>query len=66
MLSGLPLIDCADWRAHTRTRGHEDSEEEAELVAWFFEIVESFDTEQRARVSPLVLGSWGTAMRGCG
>ena len=39
LISGLPVIDIADWRAHTTYAG---TTEDAPIIAWFWNVVESF------------------------
>lgn len=65
VLSGLPYIDVADWRAHTEVRllGESMSDEVA-VVEWFWQIVESFSQDARGRLLQYVTGSSGVPVEG--
>ncbi|XP_047994862.1 E3 ubiquitin-protein ligase SMURF2 [Leguminivora glycinivorella] len=54
LLAGRADLDPADWRRHTRLK-HVTAD--APLVGWFWEIVEQFDAEMRARLLQFVTGS---------
>ncbi|XP_041978571.1 E3 ubiquitin-protein ligase Smurf1-like [Aricia agestis] len=54
LLAGRADLDPADWRRHTRLK-HVNPD--APIVAWFWEIVEEFDAEMRARLLQFVTGS---------
>lgn len=47
LLAGRADLDPADWRRHTRLK---HVTPDAPIVAWFWEIVEEFDAEMRARL----------------
>ncbi|KAH7479101.1 E3 ubiquitin-protein ligase SMURF1 [Phytophthora ramorum] len=64
LFSGLPQIDVNDWRQHTDIRFYEQSSHEFELVAWFWEILESFTQDQRGRLLQYVTGSSGVPVEG--
>ncbi|XP_049868904.1 E3 ubiquitin-protein ligase SMURF2 [Pectinophora gossypiella] len=54
LLAGRADLDAADWRRHTRLK-HVGPD--APIVGWFWEIVEQFDQEMRARLLQFVTGS---------
>ncbi|KAL0841370.1 hypothetical protein ABMA28_015068 [Loxostege sticticalis] len=54
LLAGRADLDPADWRRHTRLK---HVTPDAPIVAWFWEIVEEFDAEMRARLLQFVTGS---------
>ncbi|PAA78814.1 hypothetical protein BOX15_Mlig011885g1 [Macrostomum lignano] len=61
MLNGLGRIDVDDWRSNTRLKRcrHDDA-----VVRWFWEAVESFSPEQRARLLQFVTGSSRLPLQG--
>ncbi|CAH3900724.1 E3 ubiquitin-protein ligase SMURF2 [Pieris brassicae] len=54
LLAGRADLDPADWKRHTRLK-HVNPD--APIVNWFWEIVEEFDAEMRARLLQFVTGS---------
>lgn len=65
VISGLPTIDVADWRKHSDVRYLGDNpEQEARVVEWFWDVVESFTQEQRSRLLQFVTGSSGVPVEG--
>ncbi|CAH0723310.1 unnamed protein product, partial [Brenthis ino] len=54
LLAGRADLDPADWRRHTRLK---HVAPDAPIVNWFWEIVEEFDPEMRARLLQFVTGS---------
>ncbi|XP_026324730.1 E3 ubiquitin-protein ligase SMURF1 [Hyposmocoma kahamanoa] len=54
LLAGRADLDPADWRRHTRLK-HVNPD--APIVGWFWEVVEKFDAEMRARLLQFVTGS---------
>ncbi|GBP18098.1 E3 ubiquitin-protein ligase SMURF2 [Eumeta japonica] len=54
LLAGRADLDPIDWRRHTRLK-HVAAD--AAIVQWFWEIVEDFDAEMRARLLQFVTGS---------
>lgn len=54
LLAGRADLDPADWRRHTRLK---HVTPDAPIVGWFWEIVEEFDAEMRARLLQFVTGS---------
>ncbi|GLD95448.1 hypothetical protein PINS_up004093 [Pythium insidiosum] len=53
VLCGVPSIDVDDWKANT----HVSDELPEELLGWFWEIVEAFSNEERARLLQFTTGS---------
>ncbi|CAG5050156.1 unnamed protein product [Parnassius apollo] len=54
LLAGRADLDPVDWRRHTRLK---HVTPDAPIVNWFWEIVEEFDAEMRARLLQFVTGS---------
>jgi len=61
LICGLGKIDISDWRSHTKlkhcTTGHP-------VIMWFWEVVESYDEEKRARLLQFVTGSSRVPVQG--
>ena len=58
LLCGLSTIDIADWKAHTEYEGVFASEGASHrVVVWFWEVVEAFSDEDRARLLQFVTGT---------
>ena len=55
LLIGQPNIDVGDWRAHTEYRG--DFSDSHELIGWFWEIVEDYSEEDRAKLLQFTTGT---------
>ena len=51
---GIGKIDIVDWKSHTRLK-HCNSE--TPVVKWFWEIIDSYSEEMRARLLQFVTGS---------
>ncbi|KDO31194.1 hypothetical protein SPRG_03812 [Saprolegnia parasitica CBS 223.65] len=60
LMCGIPDINVADWKAHTTYLGECD----AMVIDWFWEIVEDFSTEQRARLLQFTTGSARVPVQG--
>lgn len=60
VLCGVPSIDVDDWKAHTQV----SDELPEELLAWFWEIVEAFTDEERARLLQFTTGSSRVPVQG--
>ena len=62
LLYGVPYIDVKDWRANTEYKGiytaHHD------VIKWFWEVMETFDQEQLARMLKFSTGSSRTPIHG--
>ena len=51
---GIGKIDIEDWKTHTRLK---HCNAESPVVKWFWEIVDSYSEEMRARLLQFVTGS---------
>ena len=62
LMCGLPQLDLSDWKAHTRYGSplHEGHN----LVQWFWEIVSSFDHDERARLLQFSTGTSNVPVTG--
>lgn len=69
-LCGLPTINVKDWQANSKVRhfcSEADSagiEREIQVVWWFWEVVESFSDEERARLLQFATGSTRVPVEG--
>ncbi|CAB9523958.1 Probable E3 ubiquitin-protein ligase hulA [Seminavis robusta] len=64
-LCGLPRIEVGDWKANTRYSGALAANgPDDKLVQWFWEIVDNFDNEGRARLLQFATGSSGVSTSG--
>ncbi|XP_059047101.1 E3 ubiquitin-protein ligase SMURF1 [Achroia grisella] len=61
LLAGRSDLDPVDWRRHTRLK---HVSPDAPIVGWFWEIVEDFDAEMRARLLQFVTGSRRVPLNG--
>ena len=58
LLCGLPTIDVEDWKTHTEYTGEFERLGCADkVVKWFWELVEEFDAEMRARLLQFATGT---------
>ena len=53
-LGGLGHIDIADWKIHTRLK---HCNPETPVVKWFWDILDEYSEEMRARLLQFVTGS---------
>ncbi|KAL3661192.1 hypothetical protein V7S43_013799 [Phytophthora oleae] len=60
VLCGVPSIDVDDWKAHTQV----SDELPEDLLTWFWEIVEAFSDEERARLLQFTTGSSRVPVQG--
>lgn len=60
VLCGVPSIDVDDWKAHTQV----SDELPEEVLAWFWEIVDAFSDEERARLLQFTTGSSRVPVQG--
>jgi len=66
-MCGLPTIDMEDWKNETEYTGeYEEVGAGHPTVAWFWETVESWDAEMKARLLQFVTGTSGVPARGFG
>ncbi|XP_066258388.1 E3 ubiquitin-protein ligase SMURF2 [Euwallacea similis] len=61
VISGIGSIDITDWRAHTRLK---HCTPETPVVQWFWQAVESYSEEMRARLLQFVTGSSRVPLQG--
>ena len=65
IMCGLPQIDMEDWREHTEYSGdYEHVRADYPACRWFWEVVDSFDQEMKARLLQFVTGTSGVPSRG--
>ena len=53
MLSGIPEIDLADWRANTE---YLEYSEEDDVIKWFWAVMEEFSQQERVLMLQFVTG----------
>jgi E3 ubiquitin ligase SMURF1/2 len=61
IISGLGKIDVQDWRTNTQLK---NCTPDTEQIIWFWQVVESFDDEMRARLLQFVTGSSRVPLEG--
>ena len=61
MICGLGTIDVADWKAHTRLK---HCSQDSSVVKWFWQAVDDYDEERRARLLQFVTGSSRVPLQG--
>ena len=61
VISGMPTIDIKDWKNNTI---YENYNEESTIVKYFWEIIESFDNDERAEFLQFVTGSSKVPLEG--
>lgn len=61
VISGIGSIDVADWRSHTRLK---HCSPDTPVVRWFWQAVESYPEEMRARLLQFVTGSSRVPLQG--
>jgi HECT-domain (ubiquitin-transferase) len=67
LMCGLPEIDLEDWKEHTEYSGDfETTGGDAPACEWFWEVVQEFDQEMKARLLQFVTGTSGVPSRGFG
>lgn len=65
-LCGLPHIDMEDWVANTEYTGALTGQPDHQLVKWWWEVVEKYDEEMKARLLQFVTATSGVPSRGFG
>ncbi|KAI9905769.1 hypothetical protein PsorP6_014199 [Peronosclerospora sorghi] len=60
LICGIPDIDVQDWKTHTIYVGESDER----IVAWFWNIVNGFSNEQKARLLQFTTGSARVPVQG--
>jgi HECT-domain (ubiquitin-transferase) len=67
LMCGLPTIDIEDWKNETEYTGdYEGIGGDHPNVQWFWETLESWDAEMKARLLQFVTGTSGVPARGFG
>jgi E3 ubiquitin-protein ligase NEDD4 len=67
LMCGLPVIDMEDWMENTEYCGDfESCGPNHQVCAWFWEVVDEFDQEMKARLLQFVTGTSGVPSRGFG
>ena len=61
VISGLPTIDIKDWKNNTI---YENYNETSNIIIYFWEIIESFDNDERAEFLQFVTGSSKVPLEG--
>ena len=61
VISGMPTIDIKDWKNNTI---YENYNEESNVIKFFWEIIESFDNDERAEFLQFVTGSAKVPLEG--
>lgn len=61
VIGGLGTIDINDWKLHTRLK---HCTPDTPVVKWFWQIVESYNEEMRARLLQFVTGSSRVPLQG--
>lgn len=62
LLYGVPYIDVRDWKLNTDYKGEYSPNHK--VVKWFWEVMETFDQEQLARLLKFSTGSSRTPIHG--
>lgn len=60
LMCGIPEIDLADWKAHTIYVGERDER----ITTWFWNILDEFTNEQKARLLQFTTGSARVPVQG--
>lgn len=61
IIGGLDKIDLDDWKSNTRLK---HCGADSNVVRWFWQAVETFDEERRARLLQFVTGSMRVPLQG--
>lgn len=65
LMCGLPTIDLEDWKSNTIYGGElERKGDQHKVVKWWWEVLEEFSDEQRARLLQFVTGTSGVPSQG--
>ncbi|CAN0055567.1 unnamed protein product, partial [Sphacelaria rigidula] len=58
LLCGIPEIDVSEWKRHTRYLGdYRRSAEEHRVIKWFWEVLDEFSEEEKARFLQFCTGT---------
>ena len=66
VLHGIPNINLVDWRSQTEYTGEFSNGNHSEVIEWFWEIVEEYSEENRAKLLQFSTGSSGVPAQGFG
>lgn len=66
LLHGLPNIDMDDWIRNTEYTGEFLNNPNHKVVTWFWEVVRTFEQEQKAKLLQFVTGTSGVPIQGFG
>ena len=61
MIGGLGKIDLDDWKLHTRLK---HCTPDSHIVKWFWQAIDGYDNEMRARLLQFVTGSSRVPLQG--
>ena len=65
LMCGLPEIEMQDWKVNTEYMGeYRSSGQDHKVCRWFWEVVEEFDEELKARLLQFVTGTSGVPAQG--
>ena len=64
LLHGLPNIDMDDWVRHTDYTGEFSNNSNHRVCQWFWEVIRSFEQEQKAKLLQFVTGTSGVPAQG--
>jgi E3 ubiquitin-protein ligase NEDD4 len=66
LLHGLPNIDMEDWIKNTEYTGEFTNQPSHKVLQWFWEVVRSFEQDQKAKFLQFVTGTSGVPVQGFG
>ncbi len=64
LLHGLPTIDMNDWTAHTLYTGEFAGQPNHKVIQWFWEVLNEFSQENKAKLLQFVTGTAGVPVAG--
>ena len=64
LMHGLPNIDMKDWKAHTDYTGEFTGQPSHKVVQWFWEVVNAYEQETKAKLLQFVTGTSGVPVQG--
>lgn len=66
LLHGLPHVDMDDWVANTEYTGDFANQPNHKVVLWFWDVIRSYEDEQKAKFLQFVTGTSGVPIQGFG
>lgn len=66
LLHGLPHVDMDDWVANTEYTGDFANQPNHKVVLWFWDVLRSYEDEQKAKFLQFVTGTSGVPIQGFG